>query len=113
MSDPSIVKPEDERTANRGTGCCTYCQQPIGSQHKVDCVAWRKRVMVRATIEYPVTVPNCWDKEDIEFNRNEGSWCAGNLTDELEKGPECLCWHTKFKYLREATTDDIEAWEGE
>ena len=48
----------------------------------------------------------------IEFRRNEGSWCSSNALRELEamtKRGECLCRHTKFEYVREATKEDEES----
>lgn len=73
---------------------CFYCKQPIGMEHKSTCVLIHKKVRVRLTIEYEVEVPADWDAHMIEFQRNEGSWCADNLIRELETLAEargCLC----------------------
>lgn len=93
---------------------CFYCHQPVGSTHKDDCVLIRKKVKVRMTAEYEVEVPHWWGKEMIEFERNDGSWCATNAIEELEELAEeqenrCLCEHIHFdcvddrgvKYLKE------------
>jgi len=85
---------------------CFYCQQPIGSKHKSGCVLVQKRAKVRVVIEYEVSVPSHWDSGQIEFHRNEGSWCADNMIDELEqlKGEDdCLCSVAKFEYLNDAS----------
>ena len=30
------------------------------------------------------SVPSDWDRQQIEFHYNDGSWCANNLLDEKE-----------------------------
>jgi hypothetical protein len=85
---------------------CFYCKQKIGSHHNQDCVLINKKVKVRMIVEYEIEVPNHWDKEDIEFHRNDGSWCADNAIDELQEkfnNPDssCMCLHSKFEYLGE------------
>lgn len=44
-----------------------------------------KTVRVKATVEYDVQVPESMTKADIEFHRNEGTWCADSLVDELKE----------------------------
>lgn len=80
---------------------CFYCRQPIGDNHKPDCVLIRKTVKVRVVIEYDVSVPRYWTKHDIEFHRNQGSWCSSNLIGELQAISEdrCLCWRAEFECL--------------
>ena len=83
---------------------CFYCQQPIGSYHKNDCVLIQKDVIIRAVIEYKIQVPNDWDKEMIEFNRNEGTWCSSNMIDELkalEGRKSCLCRYVKWELVKD------------
>jgi len=83
---------------------CFYCHQPIGKTHKPDCVLVRKRVKVKAIIDYEIEVPHSWDKELIEFARNEGSWCSTNMIDELkemDKKNGCLCHCTEFECIDE------------
>jgi len=85
--------------------CCFYCSRLIGREHAEDCVLRIKTVMVRATTEYPVVVPSHWSKDDIEFHRNEGSWCSSNMIGELQEvfdAGDCLCLRTKFEYLGDA-----------
>jgi len=83
---------------------CFYCVEPIGGNHKTDCVLVRKKVKVRMTVEYFMVVPAFWNKKDIEFHLNESSWCANNALDDLEKqftneDDECMCHAATFKYL--------------
>lgn len=85
---------------------CFYCQVPIGGTHKPDCVLVRKKVKVRMIVEYEIEVPYSWDKEQIEFHRNDGSWCSDNALEELEAlGGEdaCICPVTEFVYIGEET----------
>ncbi len=82
---------------------CFYCQQPIGSNHKDDCVLVQKRVKVRLTIEYDRVVPAFWDKDMIEFQMNESSWCLDNCLHEIDKmlkaEQSCLCCYAEGKVL--------------
>lgn len=83
---------------------CFYCNQPVGSMHKDDCVLISKKVKMRMIVEYDVLVPSTWTKEQIEFHRNDSSWCASNVISELEeldKEDRCLCGIARFEYLGE------------
>ena len=85
---------------------CFYCREPIGGQHKHDCVLVTKKVKVRAVIEYEIEMPASFDKAAIEFQRNDGCWCADNMIRELEALKEekgCLCPTTLFTYLGDAS----------
>lgn len=95
-----IVTPDCERP-NRMDGTCFYCYEPIGGLHKDDCVCFTKKVKVRAIIEYEIEVPNFWGKGNIEFHRNEGSWCSSNIIEELEAldKKDCLCGCTTFEFV--------------
>lgn len=71
---------------------CFYCNQPIGSFHEADCVLISKKATVRFSIEYDISVPAYWTKEDLEEHRNWGSWCMGNALSEITRQHgECLC----------------------
>lgn len=90
---------------------CFYCHEPIGGQHKADCVLLMKKVKVRMIVEYELNVPAYWDKHDFEFHRNGSSWCADNAIDELEayaKEQACLCGITRFEYLGDASGEFVE-----
>jgi len=41
-------------------------------------------VFIKVTIEYAIAVPDYWTRSDINFHRNESSWCASNIIRELE-----------------------------
>lgn len=76
--------------------------------HELDMSKWRK-VIVRMTVEYEVSVPADWDRNMIEFHRNDGSWCADNAISELEAISDednCLCPITKFEYVKESNPID-------
>lgn len=84
---------------------CFYCQQPIGAHHKDDCVLVKKTVRVRMVVEYDIEVPAFWDSDLVESHRNEGSWCADNAIEELQKIQEidgCLCHRTHFEHVSDA-----------
>lgn len=92
---------------------CFYCKSSIGTEHMPDCVCRLRTVVVEAIITYTIDVPEQWSAHDIEYQRNDGSWCANGMLGELEKicsddpeNPRCLCEVAKFKYVREATADD-------
>jgi hypothetical protein len=89
---------------------CFYCKKKIGELHKLDCVVRQKTVVVRATIEYTIVVPEHWDKDSIEFHRNTGSWCSSNAIGELYRigvvEDSCMCSQISFEYVREATAGD-------
>ena len=80
---------------------CFYCRRAIGEYHKADCVLVKKTVKVRAVIEYEVEVPHAWNKHDVEFHRNDSSWCSGNMIGELQEieADGCLCNITKWECL--------------
>jgi hypothetical protein len=84
---------------------CFYCRQAMGANHKDDCVLVSKMVKVRAVIEYEVRVPSCWDKAQVEFHRNDGSWCADNMISELDEFIEenhCLCGSVHFEMIKDS-----------
>lgn len=103
------VTPDDDGIRPAGPpDACLYCKQKVGDPHLAECVTVKRTVVVRMTVEYEVDVPQSWDKEQIEFHRNEGSWCANNALDELaqlhdaESAETCLCPSARFEYVGEA-----------
>lgn len=92
----------DAKRPNSVDDSCFYCHQAIGEPHRPSCVLIAKKVRVRMTVEYEVEVPASWNAGDVEFHRNESSWCADNAMGELEKlaGREgCLCGVTHFEFV--------------
>ena len=90
---------------------CFYCHENIGDFHTDSCVLIRKKVLVAATITYEVSMPKDWGGEEIEFQRNDGSWCAANIIgelEELEKSGDCLCGRTEYKYLKDVSTSFLD-----
>ena len=82
---------------------CFYCGEKIGSYHEKDCVLINKKALVRLVIDYEVEIPAYWNKSNVNFHRNEGTWCSNNLIDELKdltKGGDCLCDKAKFKCIK-------------
>ncbi len=89
---------------------CFYCKEMLGEPHAFNCVMVCQRVKVKVEIEYDVWEPISWDGEQIEFRRNEGSWCANNCLDEITAfvggedigldGEGCLCPITTTKFVQ-------------
>lgn len=81
---------------------CFYCNAPLDTLHVEGCVLRQKVVMVRMSAEFPITVPQHWEAGDIEFHRNESTWCTSNVIEELDRLAEefesCLCGMVKFQY---------------
>jgi len=88
---------------------CFYCKQPVGEDHKADCVCRQRTVVVRFTVEAVIRLPGFWDEEQIRFRYNGSSWCASNLVEILAE-PKCLCPFTTAEFVREATAEDEAAW---
>jgi hypothetical protein len=72
----------------------------------------RKTVRIRATVEYDLEVPEDWTNKDIEFHRNEGTYCTDRIVEELQDqvGTEdihhtedgyrpCMCGLAHFEVL--------------
>lgn len=89
---------------------CFYCDRPRGATHKPNCVIRSRTVVVRMQVDLVVAVPEGWDEQMINFHRNESSWCASNVIEELnelvERTGGCLCRFSEFTYLREADDND-------
>ena len=104
-----VVLPNDDGIRPAGNPDeCLYCQQKNGQPHKKDCVAVHRRVFVRYSYEIEIEVPAFWTARDIEFHRNESSWCADNTIDDVKKFMDkreskggCLCGAFQAAYLRE------------
>lgn len=85
---------------------CFYCHQEISAEHADDCALINRKVRVKMTAEYEIEVPAHWDKEMIEFQRNDSSWCVSNAINELEElfgrddGP-CMCDIARFEFVGE------------
>lgn len=126
-----LVDPNDDGIRPAGpSDICFYCRQKVGESHARDCVVVQRKVKLRYVVEIEVMMPHAWDGDDIEFNRNEGTWCANNCVDNIEahisalraRG-RCLChddaFHAEFigvvddtpmRELRsEKTVDDDKA----
>lgn len=98
---------DDLRPAGNGRDCF-YCGVPLGGRHLDECVIPGRPVAVRMTVDVIRRVPVSWGKEDIEFQMNEGSWCANNIMDDMEKTAEkvgCLCHSSSFEFIGDVDLD--------
>ena len=90
-------------------GKCFYCKSHVGAYHLDDCILIQKKVKVRCVIEYEISCPYSWSKHDIEFHRNEASWCSDNMISELENlsiVDGCLCYKATYEVI--GSVDDKE-----
>jgi len=76
---------------------CFYCHNSLGEQHKDNCVVKSKTVIVKATIEAIVSVPECWDENKINQHYNNG--------DYYHLEPHSLL---DVEFVRDANKDDEE-----
>ena len=106
ISIPLILKNDNGIRPNGQPDECFYCQQKVGQPHKIDCIILTRTVKVKYSFDIEIEVPYSWNAEDIEFHRNDGSWCANNALKELNKFAkkidiegECFCNYFKAKVL--------------
>lgn len=83
----TVTKDNGPRPAGKPDRCF-YCERRIGAEHKENCVLRIKTVVIKATIEYTVSVPAHWTAEDVRFNRNQSSRCASNIIEEMKSWRE-------------------------
>lgn len=93
---------------------CFYCHEMIGSKHKTDCVLRKKVVMLQVQVTIPVVVPSCWGEDEVDFHRNESTWCASSIVREFVSYSEatqdnapCLCNSFEARCLGDASPDDL------
>ena len=101
---PRVLKSDDGIRPAGKPDECFYCHSKVGEYHGRECVTIKKLVKLKYTFVVDVEVPHYWTKDDIEFHRNESSWCASNAISELEKQGDCLCPVFECEYI--ATIDD-------
>lgn len=91
---------------------CFYCGESRGGTHKEDCVIRERTIVVKMSIEYTIAIPEFWTKEQLEFHRNQGTWCSDNglleIDNFLERTNDCGCGRCEWEYIREATVEDEE-----
>ncbi len=88
---------------------CFYCNEKLGDEHKSDCVIRERTVVVDISFRMVRAIPEDWDKEQIEFQLNDGRFCMDNILDELNDLSErlgCLCGVSEAQLIREATPED-------
>jgi len=58
---------------------------------------------VKIAVIYEVEYPDDFSDEDIDFHRNESSWCRSNVIKELEALSKngCLCQHVDIEVVND------------
>ena len=108
-SHPSNWTKEPEKAETH----CFYCRQAVPN-HSAECTVPQRTVVVEMTIQYVISVPANWDKDTIEFHRNDSSFCSSNdikqIHEESTRFPNMCttCRRVDVTYLREATEKDHE-----
>jgi len=106
--DWPIVLPNDDGIRPAGMpDRCFYCGQRVGEPHGSKCAAVHKMVRVQYSFDIEIEVPAFWDKDNVEFHRNDSSWCANNAIGDIGKFLEridqedsnCLCGVFEAKFL--------------
>lgn len=99
---------------NRSDGTCYFCSSPSGQPHSGNCIVMSKTVVVKVELEVVIEAPRHWGKDDIEFDRNLGTWCSDNLLRDLGRWSDmedderqcCSCDTMSVTFVREATLTD-------
>lgn len=76
----------------------------------------RRKVVIEFCVKMVVNVADDADEEFVNFHYNKSSYCACNVVQQLahemkryeNKDDACFCHRSHAKYLRDATSDDIE-----
>lgn len=100
---------------------CMYCRSKVGEEHGPECVVVCHKVRLEYTFTVEVMAPSHWTPHDIEFHRNDGSWCADIAVAELESltaraptesdpaGHDCLCGRFKCRYVETVDPAPVES----
>lgn len=105
---PKLAREDDARPAGK-PGECFYCNRKFGEGHGPDCVVPQRTVVLKYTVTLVQSVPANWTPHDIEFHRNDGSWCGNNLLGDLDhqvQEDHCLCSQVSVEFVSEATIEN-------
>lgn len=101
-----------DQHADQG-GRCRFCPAVIGERHSAQCLIPQRPVRIRMIVEYTVLAPVVWGAEEINFHRNDSSWCADNAIRELMEafGPDrgvCMCGSARFEFVQNDVSSNEE-----
>jgi len=109
MKMPLVLEDDDGiRPAGRPDECF-YCRQKVGTPHGEECVIPQKKVKITYTFDLEIEVPYSWGKKQIEFHRNESSWCSDNAIRDLVASSinkdRCLCDGFEAEYIEDIDSE--------
>lgn len=108
-----VLKRQLNTTDKRFPRHCVQCCALLGEEHEPNCIFRKRTVVIKLEVEYVVDVPDSWEEDDIDFHRNESSWCSDNgieeIQDMLKRTKGCLCGKCSWSYVREANERDEES----
>ena len=108
IAERPIVLPNDDGIRPAGKpNACFYCDSKVGEPHGEECVAVHKRVRVRYIMEIEIEVPAHWGQHEVEFHRNDSSWCANNARNDVDAYVEYI--ETKYEKMPEAVANALPA----
>lgn len=98
-----LVDPNDDGIRPAGKPDeCFYCRQRVGQPHHRECVVVRKLVEMRVIASLPSgeKLTGTWrfwevhsrDADQIEFYKNQGSWCCSNFLHATDHG-DVITWN--------------------
>lgn len=108
---PLVVRHDDGIRPAGDRHACLYCKQRIGQPHGRQCVIVTRKIELRVRTEdgsltglWVTDEPYYWEADNVEFHKNESSWCASNILHEREQ----FTWDQPDAWERLEKLDDSE-----
>ncbi|HEX3162352.1 MAG TPA: hypothetical protein VHQ92_07220 [Pseudolabrys sp.] len=88
---------------------CSFCREEMGREHRDNCPARSRTVVMNLSYNIVVRVGEAWSINDLEIGFRQ--ICADKHVDFLvacinRPESDCLCKDTKVTFVREATAED-------
>lgn len=90
---------------------CFYCGEPLGHTHDEECVIRSRTIVVKASAEIVISVPECFTQEQIDraYSHSQMIFSLEHLLKQLRERQDFILAQVKMSYVREATPQD-EQW---